>query len=228
MSNSSKSKKYYWMKLFDTFFQDARIKKLKRLAGGDTYIVITLKLMLQTIKTSGIYEFEGLEKSLAEELELKIDEDYKDIQLVLDYLNAHNMIIQVGTNDYEITQVKTMIGSETATAARMRNSRARKKINCNNVTPQLQQVTESYTELELELELDITTTIYKNKDFISVKEEFGISNDDYEDEIQAFVDFNRSDKNKLTITNWKRWCLNYQERELIQLRKRKAKKNDKI
>ena len=143
---SSINKKYYWMKLFDTFFQDARIKKLKRLAGGDTYVVITLKLMLQTIKTSGIYEFEGLEKSLAEELELKIDEDYKDIQVVLDYLNAHNMIIQVGTNDYEITQVKTMIGSETASTQRSRKSRESKKLlQCNT------SATKSNTEIEIEL-----------------------------------------------------------------------------
>lgn len=145
------------MKMFDTFFQDPRVKKLKRMPGGDTYIVIMLKLMLQTIKTNGLYEFEELESNLAEELELKIDEDQKAIQVVLDYMAGYGMIIEIKKNHYQIPQVQKMIGSETAAAERKRNQRkreAQKKIKCDNVTPMSLQVTKSHTESEIESEID--------------------------------------------------------------------------
>jgi hypothetical protein len=36
-------KRYYWLKLQDGFFDSKRIKKLRKLAGGDTYTIIYLK-----------------------------------------------------------------------------------------------------------------------------------------------------------------------------------------
>ena len=36
-------KKYYWMKFQREFFKSLRIKKLRRLAGGDTYTIIFLR-----------------------------------------------------------------------------------------------------------------------------------------------------------------------------------------
>ncbi len=152
------NKKYYWMKMFDTFFQDPRVKKLKKLPGGDTYIVVMLKMMLQTIKTNGMYEFEGLENTLAQELELKLDEDEKAIQVVLDYMSSYKMILEIEKNQFQIPQVQKMIGSETAAAERKRNQRKRetqKLLKCDNVTHLSQEVTKCHTELEKELELEI-------------------------------------------------------------------------
>ena len=40
---TSKTKKYYWLKLKDDFFNSREIKKLRRIAGGDTYTIIYLK-----------------------------------------------------------------------------------------------------------------------------------------------------------------------------------------
>lgn len=142
----SVNKRYYWMKFFETFFQDAKIKKLKRLAGGDTYIVILLKIMLQTIKTEGIYIYEGLEPSLAEELELKIDEDYKTIQIVLDYLYSTQQIEKLSNSEYLIHSVVVSIGTETASTQRSKIHREKKKmLQCNT------SATKCNTELELEL-----------------------------------------------------------------------------
>jgi len=92
--------RYYWMKLFNNFFQDPKIKKLKRMAGGDTYIVIILKIMLETITNNGVYKFQNIEKSLADELELKIDEDSKNIQIVLDYLHSQKMIVKLASDSF--------------------------------------------------------------------------------------------------------------------------------
>lgn len=156
----SGSKRYYWLKLFDTFFDDPKVKKLKRLAGGDGYIVILLRFMLLTIKSNGVYKYQGLEITLAKELELILDEQEEHIQAVLIYLEKTGMLKEISQSSFLLTDVPKMLGSETTTAERMRKSRAKKKeetnqLKCNNVTPQLQNVPNCYTEIELDKELEI-------------------------------------------------------------------------
>jgi len=128
----SNPKKYYWLKLFDNFFADPKIKKLRRLAGGDTYIVILLKMMLHTVKTNGIYEYQGIESTLAKELELVIDENEDHILAVIIYLEKTKLIEEIQNSHFLLTQVPEMLGSETAAAERKRAQRERE--NNNNVT----------------------------------------------------------------------------------------------
>ncbi|MEA3450608.1 MAG: phage replisome organizer N-terminal domain-containing protein [Bacteroidota bacterium] len=120
------TKKYYWLKLKNDFFTQPKIKKLRRIAGGDTYTCIYLKLMLLTINNNGIIEYEGIESSLEAELSLKLDEDENNISVTISYLFAQNLLTQLDSNNFEINELKGLIGSETATAERMRKSRAKK------------------------------------------------------------------------------------------------------
>ena len=46
-------KRYYWLKLPDDFFRQKAIIKLRKIAGGDTYTVIYLKMLLTAIKQDG-------------------------------------------------------------------------------------------------------------------------------------------------------------------------------
>ena len=41
-------KRYYWLKMEENFFNDKRVKKLRKIAGGDTYTIIYLKMMLSS------------------------------------------------------------------------------------------------------------------------------------------------------------------------------------
>ena len=68
-------KKYYWLKLKNDFFAQPRIKKLRRMAGGDTYTIIYLKMQLLSLENEGVIIFEGIEDDFIEELALTIDED---------------------------------------------------------------------------------------------------------------------------------------------------------
>ena len=52
--------RYYWLKLQEDFFDSKRIKKLRRIAGGDTYTIIYLKMQLMAMKRDGILEYTGL------------------------------------------------------------------------------------------------------------------------------------------------------------------------
>ena len=77
------SKRYYWLKLKNDFFNQREIKKLRRIAGGDTFTIIYLKMQLLSIQSEGVLKFEGTEESLSEQLALELDEDEDTIKLTL-------------------------------------------------------------------------------------------------------------------------------------------------
>ena len=137
-------KRYYWLKLKEDFFSSKRIKKLRNMAGGDTYTIIYLKLQLLAMKTEGVLTWTGLEDNFADELALDIDEKADDVSVTLMYLLKTGLAeTNDGTNIF-LPWVIENTGCETAAAERMRKMRER-----NNVTPLLQ---ERYGEKEKEIE----------------------------------------------------------------------------
>ena len=99
------SKKYYWLKLKDDFFNQKEIKKLRRIAGGDTYTIIYLKLQLLSLKKEAIITFDGTERNLAEQLSYEIDENVDNIEVTLSFLRANNLIEQVSENDFLLPKI---------------------------------------------------------------------------------------------------------------------------
>ena len=160
------AKKYYWLKLKDNFFNQKEVKKLRRIAGGDTYTIIYLKMQLLSIKKDGIIEFEGTEKDLAEQLSYEIDEDLNNIQVTLSFLKVNNLIEEISENNFLLTKVPDCIGKEGASAERVRRHRERKALlekekeqkmlQCNGeVTNSNNAVIKSNTEKEKEKEIEI-------------------------------------------------------------------------
>ena len=160
------AKKYYWLKLKDNFFNQKEVKKLRRIAGGDTYTIIYLKMQLLSIKKDGIIEFEGTEKDLAEQLSYEIDEDLNNIQVTLSFLKVNNLIEEISENNFLLTKVPDCIGKEGASAERVRRHRERKALlekekeqkmlQCNGeVTNSNNAVTKCDTEIEKEIEKEI-------------------------------------------------------------------------
>lgn len=147
------NKKYYWLKLKNNFFKQKEIKKLRKIAGGDTYTVIYLKLQLLSLTTDGKLYFDGVEDTFVEELALELDEEVENVRMTLLFLEKHRLIIQVEDDEYILPETQECIGSESSKAELMRRKRARDKmINGNNVTKELP---ERYTEIEKEIEIEI-------------------------------------------------------------------------
>ena len=176
----SVNKKYYWLKLKNDFFNNRQIKKLRRIAGGDTYTIIYLKLQLLSIDNGGIIEYKGTEKDIFEQLELEIDEDIDNIKITMNFLMA-NDLLECVDNDVFLNEVPNLIGSECKSAEIVRKYRKNKELEnqkalqCDNKTlqcnaPPLQSNTnvtkcnteiekEKEKELELDLELERETEI---------------------------------------------------------------------
>lgn len=117
------SKRYYWMKLKNTFFSQPAIKRLRKIPGGDTYTIIYLKMMLHTVATEGVFIFEGIESSFEKEAALILDEEEDAVHVTIDYLRS-KMLIEEGHGeygmDYLLTEVPELIDSETVAAKRKR------------------------------------------------------------------------------------------------------------
>ena len=149
-------KKYYWLKLYENFFRSKEMKKLRSMAGGDTYTIIYLKMQLLAIKTDCILTWSGIEDSFEAEIALELDEKVDDVRMTILYLQSKGLIEMVSNEEMFLPEAVKNTGNETATAGRMRKYRARLKENaelgnCNNVTPLLQAC---YTEIEKEKDKD--------------------------------------------------------------------------
>lgn len=128
------TKKYYWLKLKENFFASKEIKKLRHIAGGDTYTIIYLKLMLLSLQDEGKLFFEGIEDNFAAELALELDEDPENVKVALSYLNKLGLISVVSETEAFLPRVPEAIGKETEKAEMMRRIREARK-NGNNALP---------------------------------------------------------------------------------------------
>lgn len=127
------AKRYFWLKLQDGFFTSKRIKKLRRMAGGDTYTIIYLKMQLLAMKNNGVLTYTGLEDDFADELALDLDEEPDNVKITLAYLLSCGLAESSDNVNFFFPWAVANTGSETAAAERMRKMRAR-----NGVTPMLQ------------------------------------------------------------------------------------------
>nr|DAX87444.1 MAG TPA: replisome organizer protein [Caudoviricetes sp.] len=155
----SEPKRYFWLKLHKDFFQRKEIKRLRKIAGGDTYTIIYLKMLLRSIMSDGKLYFDGLEDDFASELALDLDEKEENVQITIQYLLKSGLLEMCSDEEYYLPDTKDSTGCETAAASRMRRCRAKKdKLERNNVTPMLQS---GYGEIEKEKDLEKDIEIEK-------------------------------------------------------------------
>lgn len=142
------ARKYYWLKLKDDYLESPKIKKLRKIAGGDTYTIIYLKMQLLSVKTQGAIEYEGIELSFAEELALKLNEDIDNVKITLSYLESQGLIEASEESTYLLPEALKSIGSETNSADRVRAYRQRKALQCNA------DVTTCNTDIDIDIDID--------------------------------------------------------------------------
>ena len=173
------TKKYYWLKLNEGFFRDKKMKKLRRIAGGDTFTIIYLKMQLLSLKTGGKLVFEGVEENFVEEVALEIDEEPDNVAVTVRYLMSNGLLEEVETDNYILPQAIQSMGSESSSAERVRRHRAKKKaqlpepektqplpapdgevLQCNaevtNCNTEIETDIEKEKETEKELEKELT------------------------------------------------------------------------
>ncbi|WP_247945254.1 phage replisome organizer N-terminal domain-containing protein [Streptococcus oralis] len=154
-----KNKRYYWIQLAQDFFKSKEMKLLRKIAGGDTHTIIYLKMMLISLEDGGHIYYDRLADNLAEEIALMIDENVEDIKITLLFLESKGLLTRKSDRDYFLEQVPEMVGSETASARRVRKFRENQlALQCNS------DVTKRNGDIDIDIEKDIDTEIEKDVD----------------------------------------------------------------
>ena len=146
----TENRRYYWLQLKDDFFNSKEMKLMRKLPGGEEITIIYLKMMLVSLSEQGKLYFEGLAEDLAEELSLIIDEDPEAIRLTLMFLTKKKLLTTSDNYQFNLEQVPEMIGSETASARRVRKHRENQKaLQCNP------DVTKCNGDIDIDIDIDI-------------------------------------------------------------------------
>lgn len=199
------AKRYYWLKLPKDFFEDKAIKRLRQIAGGDTYIIIYLKMLLKSMEDDGKLFYEGIEDTICDEIALDINENADDVQVTISYLEKKGLLI-VTDSEVELTRLTEMVGSESAVTERVRKHReAQKLLQCNTSTLQGNTIetkcnTEKEIEKEIEKSREDTEIDTKKKKKKSAKADLNgmidsfTENEELKDALKAFLDMRKSIK----------------------------------
>ena len=148
------NKRYYWLKLKEDFFKSKEIKKLRTIAGGDTFVIIYLKMQLISLKNDGKLFFDGIDDDFSSELALEIDEDIENVRVTIAFLERCGLLECVSSDEYFLPVIPEITGSETQSTIRSRKHRA---LHCNaNATLVQQECNKNATpEIEKEIDIDI-------------------------------------------------------------------------
>lgn len=126
----SKPKRYYWMKLKDSFMTSDVIDYFMSQPDGANYVVLYQMLCLKTINTGGRLSRQIGELIIPYDAE-KIQRDCKwfsidTVRVALKLYQAVGLIYEEMDGTLVLTDHKNLVGSETDAAARMRISRENK------------------------------------------------------------------------------------------------------
>lgn len=220
----TKSKRCYWLKLKEDFFNDVRMKRLREISGGETYTIIYLKLLLLSLKNEGNLYFQQVDETFPKELALVLDETEDDIAVTLNYLLKVNLIETIETDEIFMTEIPSLIGFETEWAKKKREYRD--KLKEDNVLdkslpcpPEVRQEKEIEIELEKEGDIEIEKDNvlphprfygkYQNvklsdKEYGSLKDKLGTHTETMIDKLSRYIKSSgrHYQDHYVTILNW--------------------------
>ncbi|MDU1341052.1 MAG: phage replisome organizer N-terminal domain-containing protein [Veillonella sp.] len=236
----SEPKRYFWLKLHKDFFQRKEIKRLRKIAGGDTYTIIYLKMLLRSIMSDGKLYFDGLEDDFASELALDLDEKEENVQITIQYLLKSGLLEMCSDEEYYLPDTKDSTGCETAVASRVRKHRERKKaLHCNADVTQVKQLCNGEIEKELKKEKELdkeidnkcASTKQKRKRFvkptISDIEQY-CSEKNISINAQQFIDYYESNGWKVGRNSMKDWQATVRRWASNNYGKKKSSKDNAI
>lgn len=148
-------KRYYWLKLYSDFFSSVRIKKLRKLAGGDTYLTIYLKMQLLAMQHDGILRWSGVEDDFAAELALELDEEVDNVKVTMAYLLSCGLAETDDNVNFFFPFAVSNVGSEGTSAQRMRDARklAKQNAETENVPLEANDVRTLFEQSSIEIEI---------------------------------------------------------------------------
>ena len=121
------SGKFYWLKLKDDIFDSKRISIMRSKKGGDTMLVIYLRLQLDAIKNNGVIRFCHLEETFEKEQAVGLGEKTETVKRTMEFLLSSGLCEKKSEDEYFFPFAVENTGSETKSSIRSKTYRERKK-----------------------------------------------------------------------------------------------------
>lgn len=118
--------RYYWMRLKTDFFQERRVRALRRSPNGETLVLRYLELLLASLETEGELRLYQL-GSPAEEVALLLDCETEEAKTLLESLSRLDLMRPLPAGALFFPAAAELTGSESAGAARMRKNREKRE-----------------------------------------------------------------------------------------------------
>lgn len=97
------AKRYYWLKLKNTYFSQLDQKKMRKQKNGKDMQIIYLRMMLLSIDKGGYIYYQEVYDSIEEELAEEFAEDLDLVQQTVKYLQENNLL-EVNDSDCFLSQ----------------------------------------------------------------------------------------------------------------------------
>lgn len=125
-------KEYHWIRLFDDFYDNIHIKRLRQISGGDTFVLIYQRMLIKARNSSGILFYEGIMPEFSQELALDLGENPDNVKLTLEYLLSHGLLqVSPDGRKFLLTayrqEGRNLVGENNDSAARMQKLRVQEQ-----------------------------------------------------------------------------------------------------
>lgn len=152
-------KKYYWIKLKRDFFKRHDIKIVEAMPNGKDYILFYLKLLLESVDHDGELRFNDTIPYNESMLSVITNTNVDIVKAAMAVFIELNMIEMLEDGTIFMTETEKMMGSESASAKRVRDHREKQRaLQCNT------NVTKCNTEKEIDIEKDIELELESEKE----------------------------------------------------------------
>lgn len=121
------AKRYFWLKLKNTYFNQLTQKKMKRQPNGKEMQIIYLRMLLISLDKEGYIHYQGVYDSIEEELAEEFDEPQEIVKQTIDFLINNNMVSVNSQNSLFMPEAMENVGSIGDSGIRMQNLREKEK-----------------------------------------------------------------------------------------------------
>jgi predicted phage replisome organizer len=132
------SKKYYYMRLVENYFERTELKIIRQMPKGAEYLLILLKMSCKSFNRGGLLMITDNIPYTPESLAASIGEDLNDVRAALEILSEFSLIEMFKTNEINVKDIQNFIGHASSEADRKRRER--------NITKQLKPTLEDKTK----------------------------------------------------------------------------------
>lgn len=163
-------KRFFWLKLRETFFNETYIKAMRTFKNGDSMVLTYLEMALYSLNSNGVIERGELTQSLADEISIAINEPVPRVKKTIEMLTKAR-VAELDGDRLCLTEMTKLMGAEQTSTARVKKFREKStqakqsetqaetvSRNADETADEtFQTVSNVTTEIEQEIDKDIDT-----------------------------------------------------------------------